>query len=85
MYEEELKVCMWVFHGILPDKLLKDKFRIPRWLSCERVSGISPEMLFSDKSRAFNMFNWPISCGIVPVKLFLERFKSKRPSRLEIS
>lgn len=82
--ERASKVWRWPLGGILPDKLLFKKFKMPRRPDREELSGILSIRWIWDKSNAYTKVNWPIFWGIGTVKLFLERFKECKPTRIVI-
>jgi hypothetical protein len=45
----------------------------------EMLRGMAPESSFQDKSRDSSCFNAPIFSGILPDRLFLDKFKNRRP------
>ena len=71
----ELRVSSWRPDGILPDKLLYDRFKASNDARPDKLDGISPESLFSERSRDTSDFMAPIKFGICPLYLLDDKFK----------
>ncbi|CAA7401137.1 unnamed protein product [Spirodela intermedia] len=60
--------------GMGPDRRLPERFSVSKSERSESFSGISPEKLFTLRSSMTSLLSWPISGGIVPLRLLFPRF-----------
>ena len=67
--------------GILPDRLLYDKFKWPKNKMVAIPGGRTPESLFMERSSDSSDFMSPIFAGIFPCIWLLDRFKDIKPWR----
>lgn len=68
------KLWSWVLEGILPIKLLLDKFKWLNNVKLDMLCGIAPESWFTEKSTDSNALMVPIPSGIIPLKVLKEKF-----------
>ncbi|GER46518.1 aspartyl/glutamyl-tRNA(Asn/Gln) amidotransferasesubunit B [Striga asiatica] len=82
---DSLKLPIWVLCGILPVKLLYDRFRLLKKDMVVMLLGILPDNEFLEKSRDTRFFMFPMLFGMDPVRRFRDRFNDWSSTRLVIS